>query len=341
MGVKIDVEAARRLLRAEAASLAPLPPEWVDLVNRLSAACASAPKTHIAMLGTALLAKAVDPRVDVFALKVSAGTPGAYSARNLAKEALAALAPSLHIDLGVTGREPLNNQPYFRPARITPEIEGIIRGDGLAPFRIVYEALERLDKATQAEAREALRAFLQGRKRVPPPPLDAEIPGSALPSALGAGIRSFVQEESEGGRRAQAIAAALLDLVFGVDGLRLNESTTPTGTSLATSGSRVQISPTLLSGCTRSGTSRSSNTTSITSSKRHTSTALVALGSSAWRPRRWDLMEGISGRCFQAGDRSARICGMGRFDRGCAVRRHGGPPRARSEAGPRSLRTPH
>lgn len=219
MGVRIDIAAARRVLREEAQSQAPVPDEWTDIVRTLSEACEArpgTPKTHIAMLGTALLAKSTEASVDVFALKVSAETPGAYSARNLAKEALAALAPSLAIDLGVSGREPLNNQPYFRAQRITPGMKEIIRGDGIRPFEIVYGALQRLDGLTQAEARDALRAFLRGRRRVPPPPLD-DSPGIAvLPSVLARELRAFVDEESEGGRRAQAVAAALLDVVFGV-----------------------------------------------------------------------------------------------------------------------------
>ncbi|MBT7693711.1 MAG: restriction endonuclease, SacI family [Gemmatimonadales bacterium] len=227
MSVKIDLDAARALLRLEAHSLEPVPVEWVDIVARLTAACKHAPKTHIAMLGTALLAKAVDARVDVFALKVAAGTEGAYTARRLAKDVLAALAPSLGIDLGVTGREPLNNQPYFREPRITREMEKIIRADGLPPFRIVYAALERLQSATQEEACSALRAFLRGRQRKAPVPLDPDVRISASPSLLASRIRDFVEEDSEGGRSAQGIAAALLDVVFGPEWVEVDRISDP------------------------------------------------------------------------------------------------------------------
>ena len=96
---------------------------WVSLIKSVVDACEGGSRTHIAALGTALLAKATNLQVDVFALKVKGGGEGAYSARSLAKEVLAADAPMLGLDLGVTGREPLNNQPYFRYDRIFPEMD--------------------------------------------------------------------------------------------------------------------------------------------------------------------------------------------------------------------------
>jgi len=224
--MRVDIEEARRILVAEATSHEPVPDAWANLVHRLSEACATGPRTHIAMLGTAILAKATEPGVDVRTLKVSAGTPGAYSARNLAKEALAALAPSLGIDLGVTGREPLNNQPYFRVAHVD-EIHDIIRGDGVSAFSVVLEGLAVLESSSRDEARAALRAFLQGRRRVLPPPLDPEIRIETTPGALADRIAEFVNANSEGGKRAQAVAAAALDAVFGVDRVQVDRVNDP------------------------------------------------------------------------------------------------------------------
>src|SRR5437879_199656 len=129
----IDTAEALKVLEEQArlALEEPLPDhnEWIDRTRRLSALCEHGPRTHIAMLGTALLAKATEPRIDVFALKTSAGTPGAYSARALAKDVLAANAPRLGIHLGVSGREPLNNQPYFRGDRIDDDLARVVRAD--------------------------------------------------------------------------------------------------------------------------------------------------------------------------------------------------------------------
>ncbi len=54
---------------AERAGQERAPAEWVQRVERLSQACETSSKTHIAFLGTALLAKAVDLRADAFAIK--------------------------------------------------------------------------------------------------------------------------------------------------------------------------------------------------------------------------------------------------------------------------------
>jgi len=59
-----------------------LPVEWLESTRKISE---SPSRTFIAMLGTELLAKATDPRVDTFALKVRA-FPNAYSARALGKD---------------------------------------------------------------------------------------------------------------------------------------------------------------------------------------------------------------------------------------------------------------
>src|SRR2546422_663772 len=185
----------------------PLPDahEWVRRVRRLSKLCETGPRTHIAMLGTALLAKATEPTVDVFALKMSAKTEGAYSARSLAKDVLAANAPRLQIDLGVTGREPLNNQPYFRGSRIDDSLARVVRRDARPAFDYVRESLGVLKGLSQNDAELALRAFLQVRhKSKVQYKLPAGLSG-IIETSFSRAVATFVQEDSEGGKRAQAV----------------------------------------------------------------------------------------------------------------------------------------
>jgi hypothetical protein len=91
-------------------------------VEHLSQLCEQkgASKTHIAFLGTAMLAKAVDQQADLFAVKPehAQGNANAFSARSLAEKVLVPVAAEFGVSLGVTGREPLNNQPYFRMTRL-------------------------------------------------------------------------------------------------------------------------------------------------------------------------------------------------------------------------------
>jgi hypothetical protein len=55
----------------------------------LCSKCQGTNKTFVAMLGTALPAKATNSLADPFFLKTGSGTPGAYAARNLCKDVLA------------------------------------------------------------------------------------------------------------------------------------------------------------------------------------------------------------------------------------------------------------
>jgi hypothetical protein len=216
MALRIDHDAARTVLEEAVASRESPATVWVDRIKHFSSLMPDgAPKTHIAMLGTAILAKATDARVDVFALKTTRGGANAYSARSLAQHVLAAEAIRLGIDLGVTGREPLNNQPYFRSDRIDEAMEDIIRGDGLPAFRELCGILSELSTMGVDEARGVLRAFVVVRKREPPTALGNTGHFTALPSQLVEAIEEFVAERSEGGRRAQAVAAGLADEAFG------------------------------------------------------------------------------------------------------------------------------
>jgi hypothetical protein len=147
-------------------------------------------------------------------LKVGQGAPGAYSARNLCKEVLAAHAPRLEIDLGVTGREPLNNQPFIAEDRVH---ENMPVHDRARPgFGLLLEALAKVAAFTSSEeALGALRAFLQVRRstRYAGQLELAQNTYSLL--RLAAMIQHYVGTKSEVGRRAQACVAGILDAAGG------------------------------------------------------------------------------------------------------------------------------
>ena len=207
----ISKEAAEAVLLEEAAKASgtEFDAGWVAQVERLSRACEDAPKTHIAYLGTAMLAKAVDLGVDVLALKAKSPIPGeppppgAFSARTLCHGVLVPHATELGINLGVTGREPLNNQPYFRMIRIddgTP-----VHGNSRVAFAILREILDQLAQVqTEAEARAALRAFIRVRRQAQPD-YAAMIEGAAVPVGVLVGmVATFVvADEADVNRREQ------------------------------------------------------------------------------------------------------------------------------------------
>src|SRR5690349_11063809 len=122
MPIRLDYRLASDRFRAAhalARSTSDLPAEWITRTRKVGIAPS---KTFTAMLGTALLAKATDPAVDPFALKAR-DIPNAYSARSLCKDVLVPLSVRANVNLGSTGREPLNNQPFFRHERVGPDMK--------------------------------------------------------------------------------------------------------------------------------------------------------------------------------------------------------------------------
>jgi hypothetical protein len=226
--MQINLERARKVLEDEVNEARALEPHghWVERVRALSKACERGNKTIIAMLGTALLAKATHLEVDPYSLKSSAGER-CYSARALCQHVLAAEAPRLGIDLGVSGREPLNNQPFFGKERVSPGMN--VHNNAKEAFAILLDALDALDKvATEREAREALRAFLQVRERKRAVIQVSSGEGDTLGEVdLVSLIKRFVGLDSEGGKRAQAVAAGLLDAMVGPERVKVGRINDP------------------------------------------------------------------------------------------------------------------
>jgi hypothetical protein len=219
--MKIDTLYAAQIVRAEAtlAETEELDESWVAKVEELSRLCEEGvSKTHVAFLGTAMIAKGVDHRVDLYAIKPmhAKDNPYAYSARTLCHKVLVPLAAELGINLGVTGREPLNNQPYFRMNHLddgTP-----IHSGGRTAFEYMLGLVKELQAlCDESAARQALRAFIDVRRRYQPRYSDFEGEALLSPEHLTEAIQELVHTDSEGGRRAQAVVAGLLDVFAGPD----------------------------------------------------------------------------------------------------------------------------
>lgn len=226
--MKIDPDIAKAILFEEAvkAGIDPGSASWAARFEELDRLCGKIARTHIAALGTALLAKAVDVNVDVYSLKRTRNGPRAYVARALAKDVLAAHAPQLEIDIGVYGREPLNNQPYFRESRISREMP--VKANARPALSYLVDILDLLDRVeTEERAREALRTYIRVRRGHFRRPVGATIEGAIPLNEFLAKISSFTESGSEGGKRAQAIVAGVLDVSFGAQRVRTNRVNDP------------------------------------------------------------------------------------------------------------------
>ena len=80
---RIDKARAKAILFEEAARAGAgfIDPAWERLIDTFSQACENSSRTHIAFLGTAILAKCIDVRFDAFAVK-EAESDRAYAILN-------------------------------------------------------------------------------------------------------------------------------------------------------------------------------------------------------------------------------------------------------------------
>jgi SacI restriction endonuclease len=212
MPIQLDHAVSRRRFQEAlelAVSVKPVSREWTERAGKVG----TAPnKTFTAMLGTALLAKATDAAVDPFALKTR-DFPTAYSARSLCKDVLVPCAVQAGVHLGTTGREPLNNQPFFRHERIGPDM--VVRPSARLYLDYLCDCLKALERLDAPQSLEALAAFLRVRLQEGAAARPIELGERVLgvPELIAA-TTEFVSRDPEGGRRGQALVVACFSLVF-------------------------------------------------------------------------------------------------------------------------------
>lgn len=216
MGITIDKRRARRRLEEAitwSQSARDVPLDWLDRAVLVGEAPA---KTYTPMLGTALLARATDDRVDALALKETSGER-AYSARGLGHAVLVPASVEFQFDIRTTGREPLNNQPFFRYDRV----DAAERVKFPAHHRYLVECLEAANDLSSDEALGALAAYLRVCFQRAASVIDDDLQGVASGiRAIITAAKMLLAEDAEGGKRAQALVAAVFDVVYGSDRVR-------------------------------------------------------------------------------------------------------------------------
>ena len=212
MGLRIDKQQARRIFEqalALARSGALLPDEWIARTRKVGAARSI---TFTPMLGTSLLAKATDRRVDALSLSAGAGHK-TYSARGLATGVLVPCCTEQGVDLRCTGREPLNNQPFFGKKRVGPDLN--VHDEARADLEYLTECLTAADFLEDEDALHAFAAFLRARIEETAAIRDVRPGAGVLPlNELIGALDSYLGGDSEGGKTGQAAVAAILDLVY-------------------------------------------------------------------------------------------------------------------------------
>jgi hypothetical protein len=185
-----------------------LPKAWLTYAREIGRA---RNRTFTPLLGTALLARAADDTVDVASLREDE-SPRGYSARSLAKDILIPCCARAGIDLRNKGKEPLNNQPFLKAARVSPDMT--VRKSSVGALKYLCECLAQLEKLRGRAALEALAAFLRVRIQDSKQPAPVELGSGVLdlPDLLNA--IDQVAEEDETGGVATASVAAAFSLMF-------------------------------------------------------------------------------------------------------------------------------
>lgn len=209
MGIRISLADARQRLEEAyewAVSDQPVPESWVSFAE-LTFAMTS--KTYTPALGTVLLARTTDDRVDPLSIKAEYGDY-TYSLRTLGHEVLVPAARRLGFSIRNTGREPLNNQPFFRYDHMT--VVDRVR-DRAAHDRFV-EGVSKAGALSRQQALLALAAFL----RVAITHAEQRITGRLLDEGVLSAERvivavdRFLSDTTELPRKVQALVAAAFDV---------------------------------------------------------------------------------------------------------------------------------
>ena len=201
-----------------ARSARPVPEEWVARASEMGA---SPSVTFVAAMTTAALARATSAQLDVLWLKKTSD-PASYSARTLCHAVLVPASDLYGFSLGASGREPLNNQPFFRYDRV--DRMDRVHARARHHHRLLVDAIRELNKLDEQDALAVLAAILRTRLATATEraPLNT---GEISYRRLVDAVERLLLDDAEHGRRAQAVVAAAFDLIF--DSVRVERVNSP------------------------------------------------------------------------------------------------------------------
>jgi hypothetical protein len=208
LGIRIShVEARLRLQEAFtwASSERPVPEAWAEFAQQTFQ---MGSKTYTPALGTVLLARATDERIDPLSIKAEYG-PNTYSLRTLGHGVLVPTARQLGFSIRNTGREPLNNQPFFRYDHMSA-IDRVRDKEGHAEF---VSGVRKIAKLDRDQALAALAAFLRVALAAAQQQESYVVDDHALTvERVVRAVETFLGDRSDRPKRAQALVAAAFDV---------------------------------------------------------------------------------------------------------------------------------
>jgi len=191
-----------------ASSNSALPDKWLERAKRLADSPSVA---FVAAVGSVLLAKATDPRIDAFVIQEREGSTGAFSLRGPAR-VLGLKRRAYGFDIGSSSdRDPINHGTLIGSARwdialrrITPAHKPF--------FQVILQWLAEINALDKEQALGALAAYIRVRQRVAPGASLTKLPATLADTPplteLVDALEGFVSADPEGGARGMALVAA-------------------------------------------------------------------------------------------------------------------------------------
>lgn len=212
MGITIEKKKAQQVVKEAhfaALSYADSPNEWTELARTLRED--KAPRTYTAALGASLLARACTEEADPLSIKEKY-SDRSFSLRTLCHTVLVPASVELGFDIGATGREPINNQPFFRYDHYD-EVERI-KSSARPYFKRLRDALASTEMYSERESFHALVAVLSVCIEAAQKKQRAVAGSSIVESSLIRHTQNFVTSGPDIPRKLQACAAAGLDMAY-------------------------------------------------------------------------------------------------------------------------------
>lgn len=210
MGIKISQDLARARLEEAfewALSDRSVPDEWTEFTRQTFGMSS---KTYTPALGTVLLAKSTDSQIDPFSIKAQYGK-NTYSIRTLCHGVLVPAAQQLGFSIRNTGREPLNNQPFFRYDHMS-EIERVRNRAELDQFLVGLKRIETSDGAAAlAELAAFLRVAISEQQRLGSYVIED---GELTVTWLSESVHAFLNDNIDRPSRTQALVAGAFDVIY-------------------------------------------------------------------------------------------------------------------------------
>src|SRR5438067_3861380 len=157
-----------------ASSNSTLPSKWLQRAERLADSPSVA---FVAAVGSILLAKATDPRIDAFVIQEREGSAGAFSLRGPAK-VLGLKRRVYGYDIGSTSdRDPINHGTLIGSTRWDVALQRITAAH--KPFfQVILQWLPDINSLDEQQALQALAAYIRVRQAVAPGAALSQLPAT-------------------------------------------------------------------------------------------------------------------------------------------------------------------